>query len=286
MISIIIPMYNEAEAIGADLDTIIQTMSSSDVPWEIIVVDDGSTDASAEIARQREGVRLIQHPYNHGTGAARTTGLQHARGDVIVMTDGDGTYPNQDIPRLLAHIDKCDMVIGARRMEAGNLKWLRSPTKLFIRLLASYLTGVRIPDVNSGLRAFKKSVAERFLDILPTTHSWVGTQTVAFLSEGYAVKFVPIEYYKRKGRKSSFHPISDTYNYISLVVRTIMYFNPLKVFLPVALSLIVVGAVKLVRDIVYYQGFYVPGVTLMLILTAIQVGAIGLLADLIVKRAR
>ena len=285
MISIIIPMHNEEEAIGGDLDTIIQTMSSSDIPWEIIVVDDGSTDASPEIVRQREEVRLIQHPYNRGTGAARTTGLQHARGDIIVMTDGDGTYPNQDIPRLLAHMGECDMVIGARRMETGSLKWLRSPAKHFIRLLASYLTGVKIPDVNSGLRAFKKDIAERFLDILPTTHSWVGTQTVAFLSEGYAVKFIPIDYYQRKG-KSSFHPISDTYNYLSLVVRTIMYFNPLKVFLPVALTLTVVGAVKLVRDIIYYRGFYVPGVTLMLILTAIQVGAIGLLADLIVKRAR
>ncbi len=299
MISIIIPMYNEEEAIGDDLDVIIQTMSSlpsfppnfggdereGDIPWEIIVVDDGSTDASAEIVRQREGVRLIQHGHNRGTGAARTTGLQHARGDVIVMTDGDGTYPNQDIPRLLAYIGECDLVIGARRTETGSLRWLRSPTKLFIRLLASYMTGVRIPDLNSGLRAFKKSIAERFLDILPTTHSWVGTQTVAFLSEGYAVEFIPIDYYQRKGSKSSFHPIADTYNYISLVVRTIMYFNPLKVFLPVALALIVVGAVKLVRDIVYYRGFYVPGVTLMLILTAIQVGAIGLLADLIVKRS-
>jgi glycosyltransferase involved in cell wall biosynthesis len=286
MISIIIPMYNEEEAIGGDLGTIIQTMSGGDVPWEIIVVDDGSTDASAEIVRQQEGVRLIQHPYNRGTGAARTTGLQHARGDVIVMTDGDGPYPNQDIPRLLAHIGEYDLVIGARQMEAGSLKWLRSPTKHFIRLLASYLTGVKIPDVNSGLRVFKKDITEKFLDILPATHSWVGTQTVAFLSEGYAVKFVPIDYYKRKGRESSFHPVSDTYNYISLVVRTIMYFNPLKVFLPVALALTVVGAVKLVRDVIYYRGFYVPGVTLMLILTAIQVGAIGLLADLIVKRAR
>ncbi len=285
MISIIIPMYNEEAAIGDDLDTIIQTMSGSDVPWEIIVVDDGSTDASAEIVRQREGVRLIQHPYNRGTGAARTTGLHHAKGDVIVMTDGDGTYPNHDIPGLLAYIGDYDMVIGARKTERGSLKWLRSPAKHFIRLLASYLTGAKIPDVNSGLRVFKKGVAERFLDILPTTHSWVGTQTVAFLSEGYAVKFVPIDYYKRKG-KSSFHPITDTYNYLSLVVRTIMYFNPLKVFLPVALALIVVGMVKLVRDIIYYRGPYIPGVTLMLILTAIQVGAIGLLADLIVKRAR
>jgi glycosyltransferase involved in cell wall biosynthesis len=285
MISIIIPMYNEEEAIGGDLDTIIQTMSSSDVPWEIIVVDDGSTDASAEIVRQREGVKLIQHPYNRGTGAARTTGLQHARGDVIVMTDGDGTYPNQDIPRLLEDSGDCDMVIGARRMEAGSLRWLRSPTKLFIRLLASYLTGVRIPDLNSGLRIFKKGITERFLDILPTTHSWVGTQTVAFLSEGYTVKFIPIDYYKRKGGKSSIHPISDTYNYISLVVRTIMYFNPLKIFLPLSLFLFLVGGGKMVYDIFAYHFHFAPS-TVITILTAVQVGAIGLLADLIVRRGR
>jgi glycosyltransferase involved in cell wall biosynthesis len=283
MISIIIPMYNEEEAIGEDLDTIIQTMSGSDVPWEIIVVDDGSTDASAEIVRQREGVRLIQHPYNRGAGAARTTGLQQARGDVIVMTDGDGTYPNQDIPRLLAHIGEYDMVIGARKRETGSLKWLRSLVKLFVRLLASYLTGVRIPDLNSGFRAFKKDIAERFLHILPTTHSWVGTITVAFLSEGYTVKFIPIDYYRRKGGKSSIHPISDTYNYISLVVRTITYFNPLKIFLPLSLFLFLVGGGKMIYDIFAYHFHFAPS-TVITILTAVQVGAIGLLADLIVRR--
>jgi glycosyltransferase involved in cell wall biosynthesis len=285
MISIIIPMYNEEEAIGGDLDTIIQTMSSSDIPWEIIVVDDGSTDASAEIVRQREGVRLIQHPYNRGTGAARTTGLQHARGDVIVMTDGDGTYPNQDIPHLLTYIGEYDMVVGARKREMGTLKWLRSLVKLSIRLLASYLAGVRIPDLNSGLRAFKKDIAEGFLPILPPTHSWVGTITVAFLSEGYTVKFIPIDYYKRKGGKSSIHPISDTYNYISLVVRTIMYFNPLKIFLPLSLFLFLVGGGKMVYDIFAYHFHFAPS-TVITILTAVQVGAIGLLADLIVRRGR
>jgi hypothetical protein len=201
------------------------------------------------------------------------------------MTDGDGTYPNQDIPRLLSLMDQYDMVIGARRRETGSLPWLRAPAKHFIRLLASYLVETRIPDPNSGLRAFRKEIALRFLDILPRSHSWVATITLAFLSEGYLVTFIPIDYYQRKGR-STFHPLTDTYNYLSLVVRTIMYFNPLKVFLPISLFLIAVAAIKLVRDVIVYRGPYVPGVTLMLVLTAIQVGAIGLLADLIVKRSR
>ena len=283
--SIVIPAYNEEAAIGDDLDVIKRTMDSTGRPYEIIVVNDGSTDRTVEIVSSRQGVQLVHHERNRGTGAARTTGIQAARGDVIIMTDGDGTYPNQDMPKLLECLEQCDMVIGARRQEQGTAKWLRAPAKWFIRRLAAYLTETEIPDLNSGMRAFKKDIAMRYLNLLPNTHSWVSTITIAFLSDGYSVKFIPIDYYKRKGR-SSFHPIKDTYNYITLVVRAVTYFNPLKVFLPVALTLILVGAVKLVRDIVYYRGFYVPGVTLMLILTAIQVGAIGLLADLLVKRGR
>jgi glycosyltransferase involved in cell wall biosynthesis len=285
LVSIVIPAYNEEEAIGGDLDTIIATMERSGYAYEVIVVDDGSTDGTAEIVRARPSVRLVQHARNRGTGAARNTGLKVAQGDLIAMTDGDGTYPNQDIPRLLAALERADMVIGARRREMGTLRWLRAPAKLFIRLLASYLTETPIPDLNSGLRVFRKEVAERFLNILPNSHSWVSTLTIAFLSEGYTVEFLPIDYYKRKG-KSSFHPVADTYNYISLVVRTIMYFNPLKVFLPVTMFLLAVGLIKLARDFLFYQGPYVPAVTLMIILTAIQVGAIGLLADLIVKRSK
>ncbi len=283
--SIVIPVYNEEAAIGDDLDLIKRTMDATGRPYEIIVVNDGSTDRTVDIVSSKPGVQLIHHERNRGTGAARTTGIQAARGDVIIMTDGDGTYPNQDMPKLLDYLEQCDMVIGARTQEQGTAKWLRAPAKWFIRRLAAYLTETEIPDLNSGLRAFKKDIAMQYLNLLPNTHSWVSTITIAFLSDGYSVKFIPIDYYKRKGR-STFHPIKDTYNYITLVVRAVTYFNPLKVFLPVALTLILVGAVKLVRDIVYYRGFYVPGVTLMLILTAIQVGAIGLLADLLVKRGR
>ncbi len=284
LISIVIPVYNEEAAIGEDLDTILETMEASGWDYEIIVVDDGSTDRSAEIVRRRPQVRLIRHPHNRGVGAARTTGVRAARGEVIVMTDGDGSYPNRDIPRLLAHIGPYDMVVGARKRETGSLKLLRTPLKLFVRLLASYLTEARIPDLNSGFRAFKKEVAERYLDILPQGHSWVGTITVAFLSDGYLVKFIPIDYYKRKG-KSSIRPIHDAWNYFLLVVRMAMYFNPLRVLLPISLFLLAVGGVKLVRDLIVYN-FHVPTSTVMIVLTGIQLGALGLLADLIVKRSR
>ena len=281
-VSIVLPIYNEEAAIGDDLDLIKQTMDATGRPYEIIVVNDGSTDRTVEIVSSRSGVRLIHHEQNRGTGAARTTGIKAAQGDIIIMTDGDGTYPNQDMPKLLQSMEQCDMVIGARTQEQGTLKWLRTPTKWFIRRLAAYLTETKIPDLNSGMRAFKKDIALKYLNILPNTHSWVSTITIAFLSDGYSVEYVPIDYHRRKGR-SKFHPIKDTYNYITLVVRAVMYFNPLKVFLPLSLFLFAIGGVKLIRDVIIYY-FHVPTSTVLIMLTAVQLGAMGLLADLIAKK--
>ena len=134
----VIPVYNEEQAIGDDLDLIIKTMEASGCEYEIIVVDDGSADRTAGIVRQSEGVILFQRPENQGTGAARTTGLKHARGEFIVIPDGDGTYPNQDIAPLLSYLDEYGMVVGTRKREAGTWNWLRAPAKLLIHLLASY----------------------------------------------------------------------------------------------------------------------------------------------------
>jgi glycosyltransferase involved in cell wall biosynthesis len=169
MISVIVPAYNEELAIREDLQTIQYTLIEAGLEHEIIVVDDGSTDGTNAIARGFRGVQVLRHPYNRGTGAARTTGLRAAKGDIIIMTDADGTYPNRDIPALLKALEGNDMVIGARTKEAGTLKWLRSPAKAFIRRLASYLTATKIPDLNSGFRAFRRAPALQFLRILPTT---------------------------------------------------------------------------------------------------------------------
>jgi glycosyltransferase involved in cell wall biosynthesis len=282
MISIVIPVYNEELAIRDDLRDVISAMDASKKDYEVLVVDDGSTDRTRDIVREFPQVRLIEHGYNRGTGAARTTGLLQSRGDIVAMTDGDGTYPNRDMPRLVDALEGYDMVIGARKREAGTLRLLRTPAKSFIRGLASYLCGRKIPDLNSGMRVVRKDAALRFLNILPTTHSWVSTITIALLSNGYGVNFLPIDYFPRKGR-SSFHPFRDTYNYLSLVVRTILYFNPLKVFLPASVILLGVGCVKLIYDIIAYNWHFAPS-TVTLLLTGIQIGALGMLADLIVRK--
>lgn len=289
-LTIIFPAYNEEAALGDDLDDTQRAMASTSYAYEIFVVDDGSRDRTAEIARARPWVTLIQHPFNRGNGAARTTGVRQARGRIVAFSDADRTYPVDQIPAMMAMVDAgADMVIGARRVEAGTMKLLRTPAKWFIRKLAEFMTGTRIPDLNSGLRLQRRDLTMRYLPILPTTHSWVSTITIAFLSASYTVQWLPIDYFPRVGR-STFHPLRDTYNYLMLCVRTVMYFNPLKIFLPLGLALLLGGTGKYVfYDIIWrFNPDWglppMPGTTLALIVTGLQVMVIGLLADLIVRR--
>jgi glycosyltransferase involved in cell wall biosynthesis len=286
-VSVIVPAYNEEEALPGDLEVIIKTMEASRWGWELIVVDDGSKDRTAEIAAGFDKVKLLKHRENRGGGFARNTGIKAATGDVVLVTDGDGTYPNQDIPALLEKMEEedLDMVVGARTKEAGTMRFLRMRAKWFIRKLAEWLSGFTIPDLNSGLRAMKKDVFVQFKEILPWGHSWVSTITLAMLSTGYSVGFMEIDYYPRKGT-STFHPLKDTYNYITLVIRTVTWFNPLKVFFPTALLIIVAGLVKLVVDSILYGYFRVTGTTVIVLLVGVQLIALGLIADLIVQRGK
>jgi len=279
-VTVIIPAYNEEKTIGEDIDAIIETMERSGYEYEITVVDDGSTDKTAYVVKGKRKVKLIQHSYNRGVGAARKTGILKARGEIIVMTDGDGTYPNQDIPKLLSYIGEYDMVIGARI--GKNVRWplIRRPARWFIRKLASYLIATKIPDLNSGLRVFKKDLARKFFAILPDGHSWVSTITLAFLANGYTIKYVPIDYYQRKG-KSTIHPIKDTYNFLLLVVRTVMYFNPLRVFLPLTGIVLISAIVRTVYDAIVLHR--IKESDIILFLTGLIIAVLGLLADLIVR---
>lgn len=277
-VSVVIPAYNEEIAITDEIKSVKEALDSSDYTYEIIVVDDGSIDNTAMLAKQL-GSKVISHIKNMGTGAARTTGVKAAQGRYVAMTDADGTYPNNEIPVMLKMLDNYEMVIGARKAEKGTFKILRTPTKWAIRKLACYLTQTYIPDLNSGLRVFKKEAAENFFHILPNSHSWVSTITIAFLTNNLLVGFHQIEYFPRKG-KSSFHPLKDTYNYINLVIRSVMYFNPLRVFLPLAISLFLIGTIKAAYDLITIGAFKDSEV--IIILTSIVVGTLGLLADLIV----
>lgn len=283
-VSVVVPAFNEEAAIAHDLEAIFAAMDQSDFDYEVIVVDDGSTDRTAAIVAQFPRARLIRHPRNMGVGAARKTGIRLAEGDIIITTDGDGTYPNHEMPALLERLRDNDLVIGARVKEAGTMRVLRTPAKTFIRWLASYLTGVKIPDLNSGLRCFRKEAAQQFFPLLPSGHSWESTSTLAFLTAGYRVEFVPVDYYPRMGGRSSFHPIKDTIAYLRLVLRTVMYFDPLKFLGPLCLALLLIGSAKLVRDMIVFN-FHIPGSTIVILLAGVQIGVLGLIADLIVKRS-
>jgi glycosyltransferase involved in cell wall biosynthesis len=283
-VSIILPVYNEAEHLEQEVTRIRAAMDASSYTYEIIVVDDGSTDNSAEVASRIPGVRFIHFLQNRGSGSARKAGTGAALGRVTVWTDVDMTYPNDTIPQLVKELDGYDQVVGARTTEEGTMKGSRVPAKWFIRRLASFLTKTKIPDLNSGFRAFRTDVARQYLRHLPTGFSCVTTMTMTFLSGGYSVKYIPIEYGKRAG-KSKFHPIKDTRRYGVQVIRMVLSYNPLRLFLPTGFVLLAYGTGKLIYDLTTYD-LRVTTNTLLAFFAAFQVFAIGLLADLVVRVSR
>ena len=280
-VTVVLPVYNEKGHLRAEIDRIRTALEASPYSFEILVVDDGSDDGSGEQLREIEGIRLIQFAQNRGSGSARRAGSHAALGRVIVWTDTDMTYPNHEIPRLVKELDGYDQVVGARTSEKGTVKFARVPAKWLIRKLASYLVETKIPDLNSGLRAFRADVGRQYLSQLPAGFSCVTTLTMSFLGNGYSVKYIPIEYSERAG-KSKFHWWKDTKRYITQVVRMVLSYNPLKVFLPLAFGLLAIGAVKLGYDAIRYD-LRVTTNTLLLLFAAFQLLAIGLLADLVVR---
>jgi glycosyltransferase involved in cell wall biosynthesis len=282
-VSVVLPCYNERSHVELEVKRIRAALDAAGMSYELICVDDGSTDGTREVLQTMPGIRAILLPRNQGSGTARRIGTQQARGGVVVWTDADMTYPNELIPELVNQLDDAyDQVVGARKTEAGSYKLFRVPAKWAIRKLAAYLTNTEIPDLNSGLRAFKRSVAQPYLRLLPAGFSCVTTITLAFLSNGHPVKYVPVDYFKRAGR-SKFHPFRDAYNYIIQVLRMVMYFNPLRVLMPVALTLLGATFAKAGLDLVVHD-LRVTGSTVLVGLAAFNIMAIALLADLVVRR--
>jgi polyisoprenyl-phosphate glycosyltransferase len=283
-VSIVLPVYNENGHLGTEITRIRAAMDASSDAYEIIVVDDGSNDGSGDALRLIPDIRLIQFATNRGSGSARKYGTRAARGRIVVWTDVDMTYPNDLIPELVAELDGYDQVVGARTSEQGTHKLVRVPAKLLIRKLASYLVQTPIPDLNSGLRAFRRDVALQYVSQLPAGFSCVTTITLTFLAHGYTVKYWPIEYSERAGT-SKFHWWTDTHRYLLQVIRMTLSFNPLRVFLPLGLVLLLVGSGKLVYDVTV-NDFKVAINTLLILFAAFQVFMIGMLADLVGRATR
>jgi len=285
IVSVIIPAFNEADSIKDVILEVRSVMDAYGTGYELIVVDDGSTDGTSA-ALQGMDVVVVTHPENKGYGASLKTGIRGAAGEIIVITDADGTYPASEIPGLVSHLrdNGYDMAVGARTGKDVNIPLLRRPAKFFLKKLADYLSETKIPDLNSGLRAFRKELAIKYFHLLPQGFSFTTTITLALLSDGYNVVFVPIDYHVRKGGKSKISPLRDFANFTLLIVRVSCYFNPLKVFLPASLVFIGIGGWHIIETMIKYHRVTEAGMLAMLI--GFQIGFIGLVTDVMVRRDR
>jgi len=254
-------------------------LKDSGVDFEYVIVDDGSTDGSGEIP-MRPGMQVVRHEFNRGYGAALKSGIRAATHDWILIIDADGTYPVNRIPDLVREAEKCDMAVGARIGQNVSHSVVRRAAKWPIHKLANYLVNRHIPDLNSGLRMFKKELAMRYMRLFPDGFSFTSTITLALMADGWRVRYITIDYYKREG-KSKVKPFKDAINYFTLVMRMILFFNPLKIFLPLSFALFFATVGSLGYDI-YLRDMNER--TLILLVSFLQLTLLGFLADLVNRR--
>ncbi|MEE9151635.1 MAG: glycosyltransferase family 2 protein [Thermoplasmata archaeon] len=280
--SVVIPVRNEEDAIGGVLKDIKETMEKLDISYEVIVVDNASTDNTLSIVEEFGEIRLIKHEIDRGYGNSIKEGVKAARSNIVITTDGDGTYPVREIPNLLNYINDYDMVTSARVGKNVSLPLIRRLGKLVHTTLISLLSGEYVSDMNSGLRVFKKDVFMKFYHLFPSGFSISTTFLLACLNNGHPVKFIPIDYYPRKGH-SKINIFRDGFNFIVLMLRAITYFNPLRIFLPTGLTFFMMGAFYAVYSLTYHSSGGFPEISVLLITTSILIALFGLLADAISK---
>ena len=281
-VSVIVPVYNEVDAIDTTIALLHHTLTREKYTYELIIINDGSTDGTGtklKLIEDREFIYL-EHSSNRGYGAAIKTGVRRSKYPNIVITDADGTYPIQEIPKLIADLADFDMVVGQRAF--ANLPGKTKPAKWFINKVASYIAETRIPDINSGFRAFRKKSFNCFLPIIPNGFSLTTTLTLGMLIGGFDIKFIPIDYYIREG-KSKIRPIRDTYNFLRLIFKIGLFLAPLKIFLPVSFFLFLAGvAWGLISWL--SLGKFADSSTIIILVSSLQVLMLALVAEIINHR--
>ncbi len=280
-VSVVIPAFNEENGVAEVVKHIRAILTQAGWTHEVIVVDDGSQDATAQRA-QEAGATVLRHISNRGYGASLKTGIVAAEHEFICITDADGTYPAERIPELLQGLETADMVVGARVGKNVAIPLVRKPAKWVLNQLANYITASNIPDLNSGLRAFRRDAARQYFHFLPDQFSFTTTITMAMHCDKYAVCYLPIDYKKRTG-KSKIVPW-DAANFAILILRMAMLFRPLRVFLPCALLCFAYAAGKMFVDFVISGDRMLSTTAAIGAVSGLQILLIGMLGDGIATR--
>jgi len=274
-LSVVIPAYNEEGALRPTVEDVRAALEPTGIPYEIIVVDDGSTDGTRAEA-EASGATVDWNDVNSGYGATLKRGVKRAQYEYIAILDADGTYPARYLPEMLAMCRTEDMIVGNRGAAMKNVPLIRRPAKFVLNKLASFLAQRHLPDLNSGLRVFRKTELIPFLPLLPQNFSFTTTITLCMSCNGKRMRYTPIEYGRRVG-KSKIRPI-DFINFLILILRISVLFNPLRVFIPLGLGLMAIGTVKFVYDIWMDN---LSETTIFAFLSAIMIWSLGLIADMI-----
>ena len=282
--SIIIPVYNEEDSIRKTVGGLKSFLLNNNLTSEIIAINDGSTDKTKEILETLSDIKIINHQHNKGYGAAIKTGVKEAKHETICIIDADGTYPVEAIKDLIAYLPEYDMAVGARSGGKVEMPLRRRFVKFFLILLIKILTGVKVPDMNSGLRVFKKALIKKYMRLIPDGFSLTTTMTICSIVNNHRIKYIDIDYHSRAG-VSKIRPIKDTYNFFIVILKTVLYFKPLKVLLPVGIFLMA-AAVALGVWSVFFLGRFLDTTTMVLFVSGLQIFILALLADLIVNRIK
>src|SRR3989344_5591166 len=283
MISLLVPVLNEEGVIEDPIRPLDAVLRATGEPYEIVVIEDGSRDRTPQMLSglSMPSLHVITHPQNRGYGSSMKTGIRQSKGNIIGTVDADGTYPLSMFAALLSEMKKtnADMVVGARTKKGVQIPLIRRPAKWIVNMLANTLAGIRIPDLNSGMRVFSRPLAERFMHLYPQRFSFTITITLAALTNDYIVRYVPIDYHKRTGKSTLSHGINglkNFMNFLGLILRIVTYFCPLKFFIWPSLLLVVAGAATIVTTIVTQRNISDSG--MLMLLTGLQIGLFGLLA--------
>lgn len=271
-LSVVMPAFNEADAIRPVVERVLHELPHA----EVIVVDDGSRDGTAAVLDGLP-VRVVRHPYNKGNGAAVKSGLRAASGDWVLLLDADGQHSAEDVSRLLAHTGDYDLVVGARdaatQASVGRLLGNR-----VLNWLAGYVAGRPVPDLTSGFRAMRRAAIMEFIHLLPNGYSYPTTSTLCFFKAGYSVVFVPLRARPRRAGRSNIKLARDGARFLTIILRILTLFSPLKLFVPLALALFSLGVLSASYTFIF-ERFRIPNSAVVLILASLFIFLMGLVSE-------